>query len=466
MATKRIINLDTLSAPTDGDYLAVDNATGGTKKYPLLAVGGGGDGLTNDIKQALLDCFANVAWINDDGEEYYDELYDALYPPANLSYISCVYTQSGTVYDNASLESLKTDLVVTAHYSNATTETVTTYTLSGTLTTGTSTITVSYGGKTTTFNVTVTHATTQYTITNTLSNVTNSNNATTINEQTSYCGTLSAASGYIMSSVSVTMGNTDITSTAYNSSTGEISIASVTGNVVITASAVEDVGWQSGVAYTFTPTEGYKVDATTHLLVEDSNCSYVELPCKGVDYLTRSWSSYGGTCFVDTYDKDDNFLNHYAVQNAGVIGYIINQSAAKVIISGTKAKIAAMEVIPYGYPSLYENTAWTANTIYANGEPATDIGSSWLETDYMFAYGASYIACCRGYASGGLRGRYTFFDQSKTQLSQTANGNITGATTSPWGSNVAVPSGTYYVKIAWSDATMNNIFIMYDRTTE
>lgn len=78
---------------------------------------------------------------------------------ATLESISAVYTQSGTVYDNDSLDSLKTDLVVTATYDDTSTATVpsTDYTLSGTLTTGTSTITVSYGGKTTTFTVTVTH---------------------------------------------------------------------------------------------------------------------------------------------------------------------------------------------------------------------------------------------------------------------------------------------------------------------
>ena len=74
-----------------------------------------------------------------------------------VSSIAAVYTQSGTVYDTDSLDSLKADLVVTATYSDTTTATVPSadYTLSGTLTVGTSTITVSYGGKTTTFNVTV-----------------------------------------------------------------------------------------------------------------------------------------------------------------------------------------------------------------------------------------------------------------------------------------------------------------------
>lgn len=114
-------------------------------------------GLTNDIKTALLNCFEKVAWIDENGQDYYDALETALYPPANLVSISAVYTQSGTVYDTDSLNDLKSDLVVTAHYSDSSTATVTAYTLSGTLTTGTSTITVTYGGKSTTFTVTVTH---------------------------------------------------------------------------------------------------------------------------------------------------------------------------------------------------------------------------------------------------------------------------------------------------------------------
>lgn len=118
---------------------------------------GGGSGLTDGIKQALLGCLQNVAWSDEDGQTYYDALYNALYPPATLVSISAVYTQSGTVYDTASLDDLKADLVVTAHWSNGTTQTVTNYILSGTLTEGTSTITVTYGGKTTTFDVAVTH---------------------------------------------------------------------------------------------------------------------------------------------------------------------------------------------------------------------------------------------------------------------------------------------------------------------
>lgn len=133
----------------NGDLSDID------ERVTALEEGGSGSGLTNDIKQALLQLAAKVAYVDDDGQDYYDDLHDALY---TLVSISAVYTQSGTVYTSDSLDSLKSDLVVTALYDDQSTETVTNYTLSGTLTAGTSTITVSYGGKTTTFTVTVTAA--------------------------------------------------------------------------------------------------------------------------------------------------------------------------------------------------------------------------------------------------------------------------------------------------------------------
>ncbi len=118
----------------------------------------GGSGLTAEAKAAILACFRGVAWRSDvDSAALYSALDTALNPPANLSSISAVYTQSGSVYIMDSLDLLRSDLVVTAHYSDETSEVVDGYTLSGSLAeVGTSTITVTYGGKTTTFTVTVT----------------------------------------------------------------------------------------------------------------------------------------------------------------------------------------------------------------------------------------------------------------------------------------------------------------------
>lgn len=122
-------------------------------------IGSTGSGVTESLKTALLQLAEKVAYIDENGQNYYDALQAALYPPADLVSISAVYTQVGTIYDTDTLDDLKPNLVVTAHMSDSTTHAITNYILSGTLTEGTSVITASYGGKSTTFNVTVTHYT-------------------------------------------------------------------------------------------------------------------------------------------------------------------------------------------------------------------------------------------------------------------------------------------------------------------
>lgn len=89
---------------------------------------------------------------------------------------------------------------------------------------------------------TIGYAATVYrSITNTLTHVTNSNAAVSVEDGAAYAATLAAESGYTMGTVTITMGGADITATAYTASTGVISIASVTGDVVITAAATKDV---------------------------------------------------------------------------------------------------------------------------------------------------------------------------------------------------------------------------------
>lgn len=201
------------------------------------AQSGGSGGISDDLKQALLQLAQKVAYIDANGQDYYQDLYDALYPSAVLTSITAVYTQSGTVYTSDTLDSLKPDLTVTAHYDDNTSETVTNYTLSGNLTVGTSVITVSYGGKTDTFDVTVTRVAGTFSISNNLTGCSSSNSATTIAENASYNATITANTGYTLTgaTVSITMGGTSVTGYYSN---GTISIPNVTGDVVITVSAV------------------------------------------------------------------------------------------------------------------------------------------------------------------------------------------------------------------------------------
>ena len=80
------------------------------------------------------------------------------------------------------------------------------------------------------------------TITNVLSNCTTDNNIASVTPNSSYSATITADTNYTLegATVSVIMGGIDITSTAY--SNGVITIASVTGDVRISISALSSGG--------------------------------------------------------------------------------------------------------------------------------------------------------------------------------------------------------------------------------
>ena len=112
---------------------------------------------------------------------------------------------------------------------------------------GRATVTASCGGKTDSCSVTAVQMN-YYSVTNNLTNVTNSNSASSVLEGESYSATLSVSPDYSLTDVQITMGGSNITSSAYNSESHEIYIASVSGNITITASATKivyySVMWQ------------------------------------------------------------------------------------------------------------------------------------------------------------------------------------------------------------------------------
>lgn len=86
---------------------------------------------------------------------------------------------------------------------------------------------------------------TTYSIINSLTNVTSDNSATLIIAEQGYTATLTPSEGYVLESVTVTMGGVDVTGEVY--ADGVIAISSVTGDILITATAIESasaiVGW-------------------------------------------------------------------------------------------------------------------------------------------------------------------------------------------------------------------------------
>ena len=118
-----------------------------------------------------------------------------------------------------------------------------------------------------------------YTITNALTNCVTNNNQSSLAEGSSYAAAITANSGYTLSgaTVSITMGGENITSAVY--SNGTITIPEVTGNVVITISAVEEAATYTNL---FDPSaDGY---------IEHGRCSST-----GADRTDVQ------TCFVTNY---------------------------------------------------------------------------------------------------------------------------------------------------------------------
>ena len=74
-----------------------------------------------------------------------------------------------------------------------------------------------------------------YTISQVLSHVTSDLSESVADEGDSLEVTLTPVSGYDIDTVTVTMGGTDITATAWNDLTGKVTISAITGNVVIRA---------------------------------------------------------------------------------------------------------------------------------------------------------------------------------------------------------------------------------------
>ena len=83
-------------------------------------------------------------------------------------------------------------------------------------------------------------ASSTFPVKNNLTHATSTNSATSVTKGASYSATIAAASTYELDEVSVAMGGVDITDLVYNSSTGAISIAAVTGALMITAVAVKE----------------------------------------------------------------------------------------------------------------------------------------------------------------------------------------------------------------------------------
>lgn len=109
------------------------------------------DLLSSNARAALLACFEHVAWIDEDGHDYYDALESALFPNAYPKITVTFDAGANVIYTDDALSTLKQYLTV-KYYADSSSSGVTVsgddYTLTGTLTEGANTLVVAYGNLT------------------------------------------------------------------------------------------------------------------------------------------------------------------------------------------------------------------------------------------------------------------------------------------------------------------------------
>jgi len=145
-------------------------------------------------------------------------------------------------------------------------------------------------------------------VSNILTGCTNSNVAEKVIEGRSYSATISPNDGLFIRSITVTMGGEDITSSAVSGA--NINIANVTGDIVITAVAVEpvtvDIPLTDGIRI---GSDGGDRTLAGHCATEMIDLRNIAKPCT-INLTKARWCSDGTTTTIRYYvaDADGNML--------------------------------------------------------------------------------------------------------------------------------------------------------------
>lgn len=258
-----------------------------------------------------------------------------------------------------------------------------------------------------------------YSVTNNLTYVINNNEATSVESGSGYVANISAESGYTINSVTVTMGGTDVTSTVY--SNGNINIAEVTGDIVITAVAI--VTTSTSGAYTnqipiSTDTDGtifnsvgyqsgYRL-SSSGALSSLSGC-YVTgfIPCKVGDVIRMKnvTFQYGVTTNPNSGNQRLSFYDsskaHILQTNATGLGGVCNgvkgddniwtEFTVKSAMGGTDCSGAAYFRINAAYIGAdsiitvnEEIVDITSTTLYNAGDQCTSATGGWTNTGWTY----------------------------------------------------------------------------------
>ena len=150
----------------------------------------------------------------------------------------------------------------------------------------------------------------------TLTGCCGSNAATAVEDGAAYTTTLTPKNGYSFDTVRVSMGGTDITATAYNAETGVVSVARVTGDITITATASKPVTYtnvvptavdSSGASLPYQ--EGYNLSSSGDVQEENGFVTTGFIPLSG--NVTKHIYRIGGDGIIFSKTEEHSRVGWY-----------------------------------------------------------------------------------------------------------------------------------------------------------
>lgn len=298
---------------------------------------------------------------------------------------------------------------------------------------------------------------TSYSVTNNLSNCSTNNSATTVTYGFPYNATITANEGYVLSSVSVTMGGVAVTATG-----GVISIASVTGDIVITATATEEAVETHAITYTYDE-NAVTITGMIETVVSGGD---LELNLKAKDGYTIQSVTATMSGITETATKGGEVTDRFCcyVNTDGSAGFvqILNTDTipdwGKGVTGDTVITVAAEKtVVPPAYTNVLPDAVDANDNDYV-GDNGEDGYKSGFKISVSSGNESAATACVSGFiklpegkqsviriknitlSSANSINNFLFYDANKAKIS----GYYAGAgTAGAFHSDVPVTDGVY-----------------------
>ena len=224
---------------------------------------------------------------------------------------------------------------------------------------------------------------TTYTVTNNLTNATNSNSATTITEGESYTAYISPIENYKIDSLTCTMGGVQQTITD-----NTINIASVSGNIVVTAVASEDT--PPAVSYTVTNNLTHATNSNGATTVEEGSAYSATISAEQGYHITSVTCTMGGAQQTVT----NNYINIVSVNGDIVITAVAEEDQPAVTYTITNNLTNVTNSNPA--TTIEEGSSYTATITASQGYNISSIVCTMGGVEQVVANDTIYIASVNG----------------------------------------------------------------------